>query len=282
MDRFCPHSTPLECGSFNERFSIDIALRWSAETYLSAKKATNTLHPQLKYLHDIKDFRKNLKVFLFITSLNITDQNTLFIRHLFNANSDNWRRYCCSVHKIYYPVHFLNKFSIFLQINHRNKWFFAYFRSGIIFAKRLLYLKNCRAPEKEETIMTTNIQRFFIFFIGLLFLSTWMWFWGRQYPTICRHIIWTQAVFTCKNWDFLRTESFTYSHSEMCLCWMPRRRRSWRPWLQYIPNFHKGWRRRTCIHPRECSIERYYRRNHFGQNASWWSPVEWCGNSALH
>ena len=89
----CPHSTPLECGSFNERFSIDIALRWSAETYLSAKKATNTLHPQLKYLHDIKDFRKNLKVFLFITSLNITDQNTLFIRHLFNANSDNWRRY---------------------------------------------------------------------------------------------------------------------------------------------------------------------------------------------
>ena len=94
MDRFCPHSTPLECGSFNERFSIDIALRWSAETYLSAKKATNTLHPQLKYLHDIKDFRKNLKVFLFITSLNITDQNTLFIRHLFNANSDNWRRYC--------------------------------------------------------------------------------------------------------------------------------------------------------------------------------------------
>ena len=93
MDRFCPHSTPLECGSFNERFSIDIALRWSAETYLSAKKATNILHPQLKYLHDIKDFRKNLKVFLFITSLNITDQNTLFIRHLFNANSDNWRRY---------------------------------------------------------------------------------------------------------------------------------------------------------------------------------------------
>ena len=89
LDRFLfslrSNSTPLECGNVS----------------VPKKGVPNTLHTRLKSLHDLKYFRKNLKIFLFIKSLNITDQRVLFITHLFSSSSDNWRRYCFTEDLLY-------------------------------------------------------------------------------------------------------------------------------------------------------------------------------------